>query len=102
MPHTKSAKKNLRKSIKRRLHNRSVKSAMKTQIKKVLRLAESGSVEELTKEYNLAAKKLDKAAAKRIIHPNLAARKKSQLAKLVHRRTVEAAASPSSAGSAGE
>ena len=83
MPHTRSAKKNLRKSQKRRMANRATTSAVKTQIKRFL-AALGGPVEELKKEYNLAAKKLDKAAARRVIHPNLAARKKSQLARVVH------------------
>jgi small subunit ribosomal protein S20 len=80
MPHTRSAKKHQRKSEKRRLHNRAVKKAIKTQLKRFEEAA-GGPVEELRKQYNLAAKKLDKAAAKRVIHPNLAARKKSQLAR---------------------
>lgn len=83
MPHTRSAKKNLRKSEKRRLHNRSTKRAIKTQVKRFLEALE-GPLDALQKEYNLAAKRLDKAAAKRIIHPNLAARKKSQLARKLH------------------
>ena len=73
MPHTRSAKKNLRKAEKRRLHNRSVIKTVKTHVKRAVAAAE-GTVEELQKEYDLAARKLDKAAAKRIIHPNLAAR----------------------------
>ena len=84
MPHTKSAKKNLRKTEKRRLRNRATIKALRTQIKKVLAAAEGDSVEQLRTEYRLAAKKLDKAAAKKIVHPNLAARKKSQLARLLH------------------
>jgi small subunit ribosomal protein S20 len=83
MPHTRSAKKSLRRNEKRRLQNRAVKRAIKTQIKKVLTAA-AGPIDQLRAEFNLAAKKLDKAAAKRVVHPNLAARKKSQLAKLVH------------------
>jgi small subunit ribosomal protein S20 len=93
MPHTRSARKNLRKSTKRRLHNRAVKKDLKAQIKKVL-AAEAGSVEDLRKEFQVAAKKLDKAAAKRIVHPNLAARKKSQLAKLLNRKASGQAAAP--------
>jgi small subunit ribosomal protein S20 len=85
MPHTRSAKKHQRKSEKRRLHNRAIKKAIKTQLKHFAE-AEKGPVEELRKQYSLAAKKLDKAAAKRVIHPNLAARKKSQLARALHAR----------------
>jgi small subunit ribosomal protein S20 len=90
MPHTRSAKKSLRKNKKRRLHNRAVKKAIKTQIKEVLAGAKTGAAEDLQKQYNLAAKKLDKAAARRVIHPNLAARKKSQLARLLHGKQTAA------------
>ena len=83
MPHTRSAEKNLRKTQKRRLHNRAVKKAVKGQIKVFLAAVE-GPIEELRTQFNLACKKLDKAAAKRVIHANLAARKKSQLARALH------------------
>ena len=89
MPHTRSARKNLRKSEKRRLANRAAKRAIKTQIKRFTE-AEAGPIEKLREEYNLAAKKLDKAAAKRVIHPNLAARKKSQLARALNSKLKEA------------
>ena len=94
MPHTKSAKKRLRQNEKRRLSNRATKSALKTQIKKVLATAQGGSVDDLRKEYNLAARKLDRAAAKRVIHPNLAARKKSQLARLLNQKQAAPAGPP--------
>jgi small subunit ribosomal protein S20 len=83
MPHTSSAKKRLRQYEKRRVRNRAAKSAIKTQIKHFMAVATEGSLEQLQEEYNLAAKKLDKAAAKRVVHPNLAARKKSQLARVL-------------------
>jgi small subunit ribosomal protein S20 len=83
MPHSRSAKKSLRKNQKRRLHNRAVKRGIKEQIKSVLAAA-AGPIDQLRAEFKLAAKKLDKAAAKRVVHPNLAARKKSQLARLLH------------------
>ena len=90
MPHTRSAKKQLRKDTKRRLLNRAVKKAIKTQIKKVETAAEGTALDQLRQEFVLAVKKLDKAAAKGIVHPNLAARKKSQLAKLVHGKETAA------------
>jgi len=92
MPHTKSAKKHLRQTHKRTLRNRVAKKAIKTQIKKMLEVVKTGEPAQLLKEYNLAAKKLDKAAAKRIIHPNMAARKKSQLAKLMRTKQAPAKA----------
>ena len=88
MPHTRSAKKQYRKAQKRRLHNRAIKKAIKAQIKTVLERFQKGSLEDLKKEFIVAVKKLDTAAAHRIVHPNLAARKKSQLAKLVHRKEI--------------
>src|SRR5215472_16459540 len=100
MAHTKSAKKRLRQNEKRRLHNRAIKKEIKTQIKKVESVAESGPVEQLLKEYNLAAKKLDQAAAKRVVHPNLASRKKSQLAHLLHQKQIAGQAAPQSGGKA--
>ena len=98
MPHTRSAKKSLRKTQKRRLHNRVVKKAVKIQIKKVLTAAadKQGDANQLRQELILAIKKLDKAAAKRVVHPNLAARKKSQLARLVHKKELAAKAAPAS------
>jgi small subunit ribosomal protein S20 len=86
MPHTRSAKKNLRKSEKRRLRNRAAKRTIKTHCKRVVAAVDEGTPEKLRQEFILAVRKLDKAAAKRIIHPNLAARKKSQLARLLNQK----------------
>jgi len=84
MPHTRSASKNLRKAEKRRLYNKAVLRDVKIQVKKFAEVAESGSVDQLKAEYNEAARELDKAAARNVIHRNLAARKKSQLARKVN------------------
>ena len=93
MPHKQSAKKRLRQDEVRRLRNRAAKRVVKTHIKRVEAAATAeGGVEQLRQEYNLAAKKLDQAAAKRVIHPNLAARKKSQLAKLIRAKETAAKA----------
>jgi small subunit ribosomal protein S20 len=94
MPHTRSAKKQLRKNQKRRQRNRSTLKAVKTQLKKVAATSAGGTLEELRQQYDLAAKRLDKAAAKRVIHPNLAARKKSQLARLIRAKEQAAKAAP--------
>jgi small subunit ribosomal protein S20 len=93
MPHTHSAKKNLRKSEKRRLHNRAAKRNIRTHLKR-FQAALDGPLDVLRGEYNLAAKKLDKAAARRIIHPNLAARKKSQMALAMQKKTAAGGTAP--------
>lgn len=92
MPHTSSAKKRLRQNAKRRLRNRAAKKGIKVQIKKFLEVAESGNLDALKKEYNQTAMKLDQAAAKRVVHPNLVARKKSQLARVINAKAKAPAA----------
>jgi small subunit ribosomal protein S20 len=80
MPHTKSAKKALRQDQKRRDRNRAVKKALKTQMKKFTAALTGGTADQKQAEFLACVKHLDKAAARRVIHPNAAARKKSQLA----------------------
>ena len=83
MPHTTSAKKALRQSIKRREHNRTQRSALRTILKKFDKsLADSEvSAEEREALFRQVTKKLDQSAAKNLIHRNKAARTKSRLAK---------------------
>ena len=61
---------------------------------KAFSAALKGPMEELKKQYNLAAKILDKAAARNVIHANLASRKKSQLARAVHAKQTPPPAAP--------
>src|SRR5262249_62292865 len=81
MPHTHSAKKRLRQNAKRRTHNRAVLRAVKKQIKKLEDILAKGPADQLQVEFKATVKKLDKAAGRRVIHPNAAARKQSQLAR---------------------
>ena len=75
-----SALKRVRQSEKRRLRNRAVRSRIKTMIKKFHAAGTREEKEALLREiYSL----LDKAARKRIIHPNTAARRKAKLARLL-------------------
>ncbi len=92
MPNTASAKKEQRKSAKRRLLNRSQRSALRTAVKKARTAAETGA-EDVESALKLAAKKLDQAAAKNLIHKNAAARTKSRLSKLAKKKTAAAAGS---------
>ena len=83
MPNTNSAKKALRQSTKRRLHNRTQRSALRKTVKTCRSLAESGDKEAAEAAFRTACRKLDQAAAKNLIHKNKAARTKSRLSKLV-------------------
>jgi small subunit ribosomal protein S20 len=79
MPTTKSAKKRLRQSLEKRDLNRSVKRSIRTQYRKVDEAVKAGNVDEAEKELQETAKQLDRAGARRVIHPNAAARTKSRL-----------------------
>jgi small subunit ribosomal protein S20 len=79
MPSTKSAKKRLRQNIARRLQNRSIKRALRTQCRKVREAVDAGDAAAAEVEFRLAVKKLDRAGARNIIHRNAAARTKSRL-----------------------
>lgn len=79
MPNTPSAKKRLKQDTKRRARNRAVKSAIRTQFKKVLSALAAGDVQTAEAEFRVAAKRLDQAAAKGVIHLNAASRSKSRL-----------------------
>ncbi len=83
MPTSVSAKKRLRQSLDRRAKNRSVRSAVRTQIKKVRKAIEEKNLEACAEQFKLACKKLDQAAAKKVIHANAAARTKSRLSKAI-------------------
>jgi len=83
MPNSKSAKKRLRQDAVRRTRNRSVKSAIKTQVRKVRDAITAGDVTTAETELRLAAKRVDKAAAAGVVHANLAARVKSRLSAAV-------------------
>ena len=66
---------------KARVRNKSVKSELKTQIRKFHTLAASGDVDAAATQQRLTARKLDKAASKGVIHKNQAANRKSAIAR---------------------
>ena len=79
MPNHKSAKKRVRQNEKRRAINRSNRSSLRTQIKK-LRAALSGGDQNQPQELlNPTISSIDKAVNKGILHKNTAARYKSRL-----------------------
>ena len=83
MPNNASASKRLRQNKVRQARNKAVKSAMRTQVKKVRTAATAGDIETAEKEFKVAAKKLDRAGAKGIIHANTAGRHKSRLSSMI-------------------
>jgi small subunit ribosomal protein S20 len=77
----KSQIKRNRQNEKRRLRNKSVKSSLKTAIRKFHSAAETGDVEAATALQRDAARQLDKAVSKGVIHKNQAANRKSAIAR---------------------
>lgn len=90
MPTRKSAKKSIRQDVVRRMRNRSDKSALKTQIKKFVSAIKSHDFDEAGKHLSVVTKKLDKIAAKNIIHKKTASRKKSRLARFLNKQKAAA------------
>ena len=83
MPNTKSATKRLRQNVTRRLRNRNVKSTLRTQLRKVREAIAAGETEKAETEFRLAAKQLDRAGHRNVIHRNKAARTKSRLQRMI-------------------
>jgi len=84
---TKSAAKRAELIRKRTLRNKSIKSAVKTAIKKFEQVLGSGNVEEARLKLKGAIVALDKAVTKGVLHKNTASRKKSRLARKFNKLT---------------
>jgi len=80
VPKIKSAKKAMRQARTRTVRNKAQRSALRTAVKHV-RVATTAAT--ATEAYALAARLLDRAARKGLIHKNNAARHKSRLAAMV-------------------
>jgi small subunit ribosomal protein S20 len=87
-----SALKRARQTVKRNLRNTSVKSTLKTVIKKVETAVSSGNKEDALKALLEAVRELNTAASKGIIHRNTASRKISRLTKKVNTLNLAGAA----------
>jgi len=81
MPHTQSAKKRLKQSNARKARNRSTKAELRTKVKAVRAAVAAGNADAVKTETIAAQSKLDRAAARGVIHKNKAARVKSRLSK---------------------
>ncbi len=80
MPNIKSAKKRVKVIATKTAQNKSVKSALRTAVKKAY-IAIDTNAENKAEAVRLAVKKIDQAVAKGILHKNTAARSKSNLMK---------------------
>lgn len=83
MANIKSQIKRIRTNEKRRLRNQSVKSELKTLVRKTREAVEAGDKDAAVEALKAASRKLDKAVSKGVIHKNQAANRKSKLARRV-------------------
>ena len=81
MANIKSQIKRNKQNQKRHERNKSVKSSLKTAVRKFREAADSGDAAAAKDALATASKKLDKAVSKGVLHKNQAANKKSAMAK---------------------
>jgi len=87
-----SAKKRARQAEKNRTHNASLRSRLRTFIKKVILAVESGEVEKAQAAFRDAVPVIDSSVNKGLIHKNKAARSKSRLSARVKALVAKTAA----------
>lgn len=83
MPQRKCALKRLRVDKKKRIHNLKLKTELKKNIKKFVSLIASKKFDEAKNFFPKLIAKVDRSAAKGIIHRNTAARKKAQFSRQI-------------------
>jgi len=77
----KSQIKRNRQNEKRRMRNKSVKSSLKTAVRKFHEATESGNTDTASALMREASRQLDRAVSKGVIHKNQAANRKSAISK---------------------
>lgn len=80
MANLKSSKKDIKRISRRTEQNKSVRTALKTYVKRVRQAIEAGDADKIKEAVTKVSKHLDKAASNGVIHKNQAARRKSRIA----------------------
>ena len=83
MPNIKQQERRVRTAARERLENLRYRSTAKTLLRRLEAAVDAGDTARANEEHRALIRWLDKAAARGAIHPNKAARKKSQAARLV-------------------
>lgn len=84
MANSPQARKRARQNDARRMHNHSMRSHMRTHVKKVIKALRAGDATRAREQYRIAVPLVDRMAGKGLIHKNRAARYKSRLNKRIH------------------
>ncbi len=85
-----SSRKRVRQNERRRLHNRSIRSGMRTAVRKVNDAIREHDTEALDTALPAAQSRLGKAAKRKVIKKNNLARKQSRLMKAAHKARIAA------------
>ncbi|HET9254940.1 MAG TPA: 30S ribosomal protein S20 [Pseudonocardiaceae bacterium] len=80
MANIKSQLKRIRTNEKARLRNKSIKSSLKTAVRRFREAAAAGDQDRAQAELVVASRALDKAVSKGVVHRNQAANRKSAMA----------------------
>lgn len=83
MANSAQARKRARQNDKQRMHNASLRSTLRTAIKKVIKAIEAGNKATAQSVYQESVSVIDSIADKKIIHKNKAARHKSRLSSAI-------------------
>lgn len=89
MPNHKSAEKRMRQSEGRRLINRSNRTRLRTQIKKLQTALAAGNSKDVNELLPATVSVIDKAVQKGVLHKNAAARQKSRLTARVNQASAK-------------
>ncbi len=82
MPNIKQQKKRVQIAARQRAENLRYRSTVKTLTKRLQAAVEAGDADAIAEEHRTLVRWVDKAASRGALHPNTAARKKSQAARL--------------------
>lgn len=83
MPNIKQQERRVRIATRQRLENLRYRSTAKTLFKRLEAAVAEGDADRIAEEHRALVRLLDSAATRGAIHPNKAARKKSQAARVV-------------------
>jgi small subunit ribosomal protein S20 len=80
MANSAQARKRARQAVKQNAHNASLRSTLRTAIKKVRKAIEAGDKTAAQKQYQESQAVIDRLADKKVVHKNAVSRTKSRLA----------------------
>ena len=89
MPNKKSAKKYMRVTEKKTAKNKIIKGVFRSAVKKTKEAVTAGKIKEAQESLKAAIKAIDKAAQKKVLKKNTAARKKSRLNAMVKKLALK-------------